>query len=197
VAKAPFPRVTGLTDAALAARVNTALREPLDWQIGVYQKWITDTHDPECVANGSKLEVQTTLGLKGPELVSVRYQFLQDTRCWEPGTFDEAVTVDLRTGRAFTPAEIFKPEAYKALNRTIGGRWVKKQNCDDSPAITKAMLETRNGLSGTDAELLFTEAGLVVTAGITTAAGCVATATVPYASIRAQFRDGFLARLPQ
>lgn len=62
----------------------------------------------------NRLSTKVIKGLSGPDLVSVRYVPTFRRSCGEaPGYYPAfVVTVDLRTGRALTPEDVFKPSSF-------------------------------------------------------------------------------------
>ncbi|XRQ04266.1 serine/threonine-protein kinase [Actinomadura welshii] len=113
IQNARYARVTGLGDPALERRINAELRGPLDRLIEIARRGVRQAPCPA----GRPMEIgtETTLGVRGPRLVSVRYFQLSDW-CGQadgsPG--GEVVTVDLRTGRRLTAADVFRPGALTA-----------------------------------------------------------------------------------
>ncbi|MFI0483095.1 serine/threonine-protein kinase [Actinomadura sp. 9N215] len=107
IQNARFPTVSGLDDPALQRRINAELRGPLDRLIAIAR-----SSEAPCQGKPMKLGLETTLGLRGPRLVSVRYFMLNDW-CQQadgsPG--GEVVTVDLRTGRRLANTDVFRPTA--------------------------------------------------------------------------------------
>lgn len=104
---ARYPKVDGLPDPALERRINAELRGPLDRLVEMSREG--DGRLP-CQGNPVKLGSETTLGVRGPRMVSVRFYQLSDW-CGQadgsPG--GEVVTVDLRTGRRLTARDVFRP----------------------------------------------------------------------------------------
>ncbi|MFB9194194.1 serine/threonine-protein kinase [Actinomadura verrucosospora] len=112
VQNARYPKVTGLKDPALERRVNAELRGPVDRLVASARRLASQV---DCKGKPVKLGTETRLGLRGPRLVSVRYFMLSDN-CQQadgsPG--GEVVTVDLRTGRKLTAADVFQPSTLTA-----------------------------------------------------------------------------------
>jgi serine/threonine-protein kinase len=109
VRNASYAQVTGVRDAALRGRINAALLAPLEWAAGALQRE-TATMQPPCTGPAT-LGARPELGLRGPHLVSVRYE-LPHQSC-HPLDYElphATVNVDLRTGKALTAAEVFRPE---------------------------------------------------------------------------------------
>ncbi|WUH97188.1 serine/threonine protein kinase [Spirillospora sp. NBC_00431] len=107
IQNARYPTVSGLNDPVLQRRINAELRGPLDRLIAMSR-----STDADCQGKPVKIGIETTLGLRGPRLVSVRY-FQTTDNCQQadgsPG--GEVVTVDLRTGRRLTATDVFRPTA--------------------------------------------------------------------------------------
>ncbi|MGP4027024.1 serine/threonine-protein kinase [Actinomadura sp. 3N407] len=107
IQNARYAKVSGLNDPALERRINTELRGPLDRLIAMARGGAGEL---PCRGRPVKIGTQTTLGVRGPRLVSVRYFQISDW-CQQadgsPG--GEVVTVDLRTGRRLTAADVFRP----------------------------------------------------------------------------------------
>ncbi|WP_344274585.1 hypothetical protein, partial [Actinomadura napierensis] len=122
---AKYATVTGLHDAALQRRINAALRAPLDELIALAKE---SRKQVACGSTPTTVTVQTRLGLQGPRLVSVRYFQMSDW-CQKadgaPG--GEVVTVDLRTGRRITAADVFRPGTLTAAGvGTLKSRLVQR-----------------------------------------------------------------------
>ncbi|GAA2420149.1 hypothetical protein GCM10010191_34210 [Actinomadura vinacea] len=125
IRNAQFVRVTGLPDAALLRRVNTALRAPLDRRIAAFRGYVAGPHNnsvstPRCAT----VESRATVRYSGPRLVSVLYEF--DTATCsvadEDLEYKDVVNVDLRAGRALAAADIFRdlgPSGISALAREM------------------------------------------------------------------------------
>ncbi|WP_262402251.1 hypothetical protein, partial [Actinomadura sp. CNU-125] len=105
-----YARVTGLPDASVQTSVNEALRVPLDQAIAFYGQW----GGAACGGRANVLGTRAVIGLRGPDLVSVRYVPRVERICGEaPDRYPGFVaTVDLRTGRALTADDVFKPAAF-------------------------------------------------------------------------------------
>jgi predicted Ser/Thr protein kinase len=101
-------QVTGLRDPAARRQVNAALLAPLDWASG-YLKDEYARASPPCT-KPNVLAAQPELGLRGPKLVSVRYAMTKQN-C-NPLDYElphVVVNIDLRTGKALTAAQVFRP----------------------------------------------------------------------------------------
>ncbi|HEU5029723.1 MAG TPA: serine/threonine-protein kinase [Spirillospora sp.] len=122
---AKYATVSGLHDAALQRRINAELRAPLDELIALAKD---SRRQVACGSTPTTVSVQTRVGLNGPRLVSVRYFQISD---WcqkadgSPG--GEVVTVDLRTGRRLTAADVFRPGTLTAAGvGTLKSRLVQR-----------------------------------------------------------------------
>src|SRR5690606_36032189 len=104
---ARYPKVTGLRDRELERRVNAELRGPLDRLIEMAR---AGARRMPCQGRPVRVGTETTLGLRGPRLVSVRYfQWSDWCRQADGSPGGEVVTVDLRTGRRLTARDVFRP----------------------------------------------------------------------------------------
>mgnify|MGYP001387874285 CR=1 FL=1 len=109
IRNARYAQVSGLGDAQRQQRINQALRQPLDWWIS----WMRDaTRSNRDLCTGtSYINSDVRVGLRGPTLVSVRYEISGDLCYPADGTLPSwAVTVNVKTGRALTAADVFRPE---------------------------------------------------------------------------------------
>ncbi|TDC82675.1 serine/threonine-protein kinase [Actinomadura sp. 7K507] len=101
-----YPTVSGLGDPALERRINAELRGPLDRLIEMAKD---GARALPCKGNPVQIGTQTTLGIRGPRLVSVRYFQTSDwCRQADGSPGGEVVTIDLRTGRRLTAADVFR-----------------------------------------------------------------------------------------
>jgi len=105
---ARYVQVTGVRDPALQRQANAALLDPLEWAVGELKEEYAKANPPctKPTVLGSKPE----LGLRGPRLVSVRYELPKET-CFPIDYMlpHVAVNVDLRTGKALTAEQVFRP----------------------------------------------------------------------------------------
>ncbi|QFG20081.1 serine/threonine-protein kinase [Actinomadura sp. WMMB 499] len=117
-----YAQVTGLPDASVQASANRALRAPLDQAITFYKQWgETPAARAACGADTNVLKTRAIVGLRGPDLVSVRYVPAFDARCGADERREYpafAVTVDLREGRALTADDMFKPASLAEAGMT-------------------------------------------------------------------------------
>ena len=106
---ARYAQVTGVPDAAVQRKVNEVLLGPLDWAVEEMRAQ-TANAQPPC-AKPTVLQARPEIGLRGPRLLSVRYE-LPMTFCFA-ADYElprVALNVDLRTGKALTAEEVFRPE---------------------------------------------------------------------------------------
>ncbi|MDL4772558.1 serine/threonine-protein kinase [Actinomadura xylanilytica] len=106
--RAQYAQISGHRDPAVQRRINQELRAPLDWSIDRIRQ-ATARSRAQC-SGQSRVSTAVRMGVRGPSLISVvyktdnRYCFPADGAL--PGW---AVTLDLKTGRAYTAEDIFKP----------------------------------------------------------------------------------------
>ncbi|MFB4313938.1 serine/threonine-protein kinase [Actinomadura sp. 21ATH] len=111
--RAQYVRLSGPVDPAVRERADQALRAPLDWTI---QRVQPHTAAQRAACNGnSAAAMRVRIGVNGPSLVSALYTNAS-TLCWPadgapPGW---AVTIDVKTGRAYTATDIFRPQTLTA-----------------------------------------------------------------------------------
>jgi serine/threonine-protein kinase len=104
-----YVRVNGVKDPTVQRRVNAALLGPLDWAVDELRQQ-TAQANPPCT-KPTVLNARPELGLRGPRLITVRYELPKQT-CF-PLDYElphVTVTVDVRTGKALTADEVFRPE---------------------------------------------------------------------------------------
>nr|BFE34062.1 hypothetical protein GCM10010200_063130 [Actinomadura rugatobispora] len=202
VQNAQFIRISGLPDADLLRRVNTALRAPLDQAIQGLRRQVTgpvfgEANRPRCATVGSRAAVRYS----GPRLVSVLYEF--ETRTCsvadeQPG-FKGAVNVDLRTGRALTAADIFRdlgPNGLAALTRVMPDIGDAQRDCLPGGRLRRADLEPAQA-GGAPIQVVFTRerAELTLVApGL--ACGTFVVWPVPYSGIMNLIKPEVAALLP-
>ncbi|MEV3922440.1 serine/threonine-protein kinase [Actinomadura coerulea] len=112
-----YAQIKGLKKASVQTSVNKALRLPLDQAVTFYKHWgKTAAARAACGGRMNLLGTSVVKGLTGPDLVSVRYVPKFQRRCGEGPGFHPGfvVTVDLRTGRALTADDVFKPASFGA-----------------------------------------------------------------------------------
>jgi hypothetical protein len=111
--RAQYARLSGPVDAAVRQRADQALRAPLDWTI----KRVQRHSDARCTPS-SRVSMGVRVGVNGPSLVSVKYSNSSEMYDGSAGSCVRldgkppgwAVTVDLKSGRAYTAEDILKPE---------------------------------------------------------------------------------------
>ncbi|MFD0537443.1 hypothetical protein ACFQY7_30530 [Actinomadura luteofluorescens] len=117
-----YAQVKGLKNATVQTAANRALRVPLDQAVTFYKEWgKTAAARAACGGGTNLLAMSVVKGLTGPDLVSVRYVPKFQRRCGKgPGYFHPGfvVTVDLRTGRALTADDVFKPASFGKAGMT-------------------------------------------------------------------------------
>jgi hypothetical protein len=210
VQNARYPKVTGLRDPALERRVNAELRGPLDRLIASSKRLAASI---DCKGKPVKLGTQTRLGLRGPRMVSVRYYMLSDN-CQQadgsPG--GEVVTVDLRTGRRLTAADVFQPatltpDGVRRLRSLVPQkpapyerRW---QDCSPDAPFELADLSPHQDSGAPDRTLppnlnpFFTPSGFELSFLAGGSDGCGnLNFGAPYASVRGLLKPGVVAMLP-
>jgi serine/threonine-protein kinase len=104
-----YVRVTGLRDAALQRRINDALFGPLDLGIAELRQANAEAVPP--CTKPTVLDSKPAIGLRGKRLLSVRYS-LPKQGCFDANFDlpDIVVNIDLRTGKALTATDVFRPE---------------------------------------------------------------------------------------
>jgi hypothetical protein len=106
---ARYAHVSGVRDAAVQRKIDQGLFAPLDWAIKEMQT-ATAQHKPPCT-KPTVLRARPEVGMSGPRLASVQYA-LPITFC-APLDFQMPrvnANVDLRTGKALTADDVFRPE---------------------------------------------------------------------------------------
>ncbi|ATY11799.1 serine/threonine protein kinase [Amycolatopsis sp. AA4] len=210
-----YPQVSGGPDAAVRKRINEALRAPIDKRLKAirdaraYPDWQQQFgENPETPAARTTARIL----LQTPSLLSVRYDHDLDSKVLWHTTwrFPETTTVDLATGNALGPQDMFRPEILTAAGmKTLTGRiepHTKNGFCqsasldDEGRKVTidaADRVPTRGHVPG--ASIGFTKAGaefeiLWYDLGCVTAAG-KETVSVPYAEIADLFQPKFLTML--
>jgi serine/threonine-protein kinase len=104
-----YVRVTGLRDAGLQHRINDALFGPLDLGIAELRQANAEAVPP--CTKPTVLASKPAIGLRGKRLLSVRYS-LPKVGCFDANFDlpDIVVNIDLRTGKALTATDVFRPE---------------------------------------------------------------------------------------
>ncbi|XVQ12787.1 protein kinase domain-containing protein [Spirillospora sp. CA-255316] len=204
VQNAQFIRVSGLPDADLLRRVNTALRGPLDRRIQAFRGQVTapafsEVNQPRCATVGSRAVVRYS----GPRLVSVLYEF--ETRTCsvadEELEYKDAVNVDLRTGRALTAADVFRdlgPDGIAALARVMPDIGEDQRYCLRDGRLRRDDLEPAQAPAGVaPIQVVFTRERVeltLVTPNVECSTGAVW--PVPYARIMNLIKPEVAAMLP-
>ena len=128
ISNARYAQVSGMPDAALQARINKALRGPLDEAIGYFR---------QCSMPDASVRSTVRPGLRTSNLLSVGYQVAVTGVCASPGSVDsrDGVTVDVRTGREITPQRFWLASTLTAAGartlreRATRTRWVYPSAC--------------------------------------------------------------------
>ncbi|MCO5992529.1 serine/threonine-protein kinase [Actinoallomurus rhizosphaericola] len=113
-----YVQVSGLKDPAVQAKVNKALRAPVDQTLAQFKTaFVTSSGDGFSAPTGT-LESAATVGLGGPKLLSVTYTFADssDANREIPASSLVTVVLDLATGRALGVTDLLLPTA-----RTVTG----------------------------------------------------------------------------
>lgn len=141
---AQFVQVNNLTDPAAKQRVNQALHAPIDWMVA----WMGASMEPDqkkqCAGKSSVLKSTVRMGLRGPELLSAATS-LELAPCFEAdgGFPTQAVTVDLKAGKALTAADVFRPitltkPGLQKLWSRLSGDKADWKDCPDREPIKRA-----------------------------------------------------------
>lgn len=210
----PYIAVRGTGDPALIARINAALRKPLEDQtaqeIAEYKAGIAQYGklDPvtakDCKPGFAKVE-SATVALQRPTLLAVSYR-LHLASCFHDGAGGMAnVLVDLTTGRQLTADDIFQPAVMTESGvGTLLGR-LKLQNVDpecDGTYAGRPNIFLRNLRSQKDPAIAFapiqpvllTGDGLTIAVAVDHLCGHMYW-NAPYSAVRDLIQPGILARL--
>jgi hypothetical protein len=106
---AHYAHVRGVRDATAQRKIDQALFAPLEWSIAEMQKQDAEANPP--CTKPTILHSRPEIGMSGPHLASVQYA-LPATFC-SPLDYQLPrvnVNVDLRTGKALTADDVFRPE---------------------------------------------------------------------------------------
>ncbi|MEV4142784.1 protein kinase [Amycolatopsis sp. NPDC049691] len=123
-----YPQVSGGADAAVRQRVNDALRAPVDQRLKALHDGVAEPSTLERVRQeGETVRVHSSARVlrQTPGLLSVRYDHDLDSAVLSHPTwrFPEALSVDLATGQALGPKDVFRPEMLTAAGmRTLTQR---------------------------------------------------------------------------
>ncbi|WP_326836457.1 protein kinase [Amycolatopsis rhabdoformis] len=196
-----FPQVSGGADPAVRQRINAALRAPVDKRLKAIRDGVTSYRDMfQERGDTAAAHTKAQILLRTPSLLSVRYQHDLDSDVLSHPTwrFPEMVNVDLGTGQALGPKDVFRPEVLTAAGMATltqrlephtqsGFRTVVSVDGDGR----KTDLDAADSVDGGDhvpaASFGFTETGLQFELlwyelGATTADG-QETVTVPYGEV--------------
>ncbi|GAB3275498.1 hypothetical protein GCM10027589_00700 [Actinocorallia lasiicapitis] len=200
-----YPKAAGGGDPALVKRINAALRAPVDDQITAYQEYFRGQSN---CAVGNRLTASTTLGLTGPEFVTVRYlfQITPNPNCANRAGVNRYAVIDLKTGKSLGLRDMFTRSALStALPRRIAADWADRR-CDvptippdDQSEAPKQITETetdRKDILGTGVGLTWTPKGLGLSIGRDEAADCIITFPFTRTQLTPLLRPDFAARLP-
>ncbi|MFC6934298.1 serine/threonine-protein kinase [Actinomadura yumaensis] len=199
---AQYVQVSGIADPALRTRVNAALRAPLDRRVDQFRAYVAGPHTsavdtPRC----ARLTSRVSIRYSGPRLISVRHLFERRTcNVVDEGLpYKETVTVDLRTGRALGPADVFRdlgPSGISAIARTVPKPPPGKRDCVQGP-LKRADLEPAAAAGGlVQVQLSFARDGLELNYAGWVECGDGLVLTVPYARVTGLLRPGLVPALP-
>lgn len=113
-------QVVRVSGSPVADRINAALRAPVDARIRDLRDSIASVRDTlgddERADELVDVEITSHLRLRNANFLSVRYENQPDVGAISNSSWHsyDTVTVDLRTGRALTPEQVFRPEARTA-----------------------------------------------------------------------------------
>ncbi|HZE34522.1 MAG TPA: hypothetical protein VE198_24190, partial [Actinoallomurus sp.] len=106
---AHYAHVRGVRDATAQRKIDQALFAPLEWSIAEMRKQNAEANPP--CTKPTILHSRPEIGMSGPHLASVQYA-LPATFC-SPLDYQLPrvnINVDLRTGKALTADDVFRPE---------------------------------------------------------------------------------------
>ncbi|MEV5747475.1 serine/threonine-protein kinase [Actinoallomurus sp. NPDC052308] len=111
-----YVQVSGLKDAAVQAKVNKALRAPVDRTLAQLKPAFVMSAGQAMSLPTGTLESAATVGLGGPKLLSVTYTFADssDSNRQIPASSQDTVVLDLATGKALGVADLLLPAARTA-----------------------------------------------------------------------------------
>lgn len=211
VDRAQYVTVSGIEGKAAA--VNRLLRRPLDREIAIVRAFLKtrDNSRPRRDLEGAQKDVllaKAEVGLRGPRLVSVRYQISWVTiGDVEGGTsVFTPVTVDLKTGRELAPADFFKPrslteDGLRSFLRRVSFPRARFGGgpggpCTNEPADGRRADFEPDGNGRVKYGLMFAARQLEVTASHVSYLCEDQIARVPYTKVRDMLSPGFAALLP-
>lgn len=108
-----YVQVTGLKDATVQAKVDKALRAPVDRTLAQLKTaFVMPADQAQSMPTGT-LESAAKVGLGGPKLLSVTYTFADssDSNRSIPASSEVTVVLDLSTGRELAAADLLLPVA--------------------------------------------------------------------------------------
>jgi hypothetical protein len=203
-----YVQVNGVKDPAVQRRVNAALRDPVDWAVEEMRQE-TAQADPPCT-KPTVLSPRPELGLRGPRLVTVRYAMTKKTCFLADFELPHVtVTVDVRTGKALTADEMFRPETLTPDGLATLWKRVSPHTtqpdlvlvCVDPPLVRKdlypaAPLMTKR-LQPPRISPFFTPTGIAMTWSHLGSECPYYSVTVPYAEVRDLLNPKIAAELPK
>jgi Protein kinase domain len=98
-------------DPVVRAKLNAALRRPLNIEIAQERNEVTQSHR-SCAPGTTRVSPQITL--RRPGLLAVSYAFRLGSCIHDGASGTDNVILDLRTGAALLPKDIFRPEVLTA-----------------------------------------------------------------------------------
>jgi serine/threonine-protein kinase len=205
-----YVRVTGLRDAGLQRRINDALFGPLDLGIAELREANAEAVPP--CTKPTVLASKPAIGLRGKRLLSVRYS-LPKVGCFDANFElpDIVVNIDLRTGKALTATDVFRPETLtstgianlmdRMMSRTPANERLYAQVCFPTPPsradfdpggtfLTKQILPPKMSP-------FFTANGLTVVWSQGGSECPVFSVTLPYSESRNLLTPRIVAELPR
>ncbi|MCO5971977.1 serine/threonine-protein kinase [Actinoallomurus soli] len=157
-----YVQVSGLKDPAVQAKVNKALRSPVDQTLAQFKTaFVTSPGDGFSAPTGT-LESAATVGLGGPKLLSVTYTFADssDANREIPASSLVTVVLDLATGRALGVTDLLLPAARTATGARGLGRILDPQGnggvCAPGRPLTGHDLGRSLGIAPTVTGITFT-----------------------------------------
>ncbi|MEV5709481.1 serine/threonine-protein kinase [Actinoallomurus sp. NPDC052274] len=124
-----YVQVSGLKDAAVQAKVNKALRAPVDRTLAQLKTAFVMSAGQSMSLPDGTLESAAAVGLSGPKLLSITYTFADssDSNRQIPASSQDTVVLDLATGRALGVADLLLPAARTAAGARALARIVDPQ----------------------------------------------------------------------
>ncbi|MCO6010183.1 serine/threonine protein kinase [Actinoallomurus purpureus] len=206
--EARYAHVNGVRNAAVQRKIDQALFAPLDWGIVLMQKQDAQANPP--CTKPTILRSQPQIGINGPRLASVQYA-LPAVYC-SPLDYQLPrinVNVDLRTGKALTAADVFRPETLRRdglatlLNRVSAHVTQPDLHtvCVRSPLLHGDFFQTTPQLPGTRPQPprispFFTAGGMVLSWSHAGSECPYYAITLPYTEIRDLLTPQIAAELP-